>query len=129
MAGLQLFSKIKEVVASALLLLLGHSGDRITSLYRKIPEGVSSRVGSGNDGSPLVQKEESTHICGQRASITAFFCDRHFPDVLPVVLDCRYCSSKSSRKRTKYCCKQCYKEPVPLCVVTCFRLYHTFPRV
>jgi hypothetical protein len=61
---------------------------------------------------------------------SARFCERHFPDVLPSVFDCRHCSSKSSRKRTKYCCKQCHdKEPIPLCVVPCFRLYHTSSRL
>lgn len=60
------------------------------------------------------------------ASPSRRFCERHFPDVLSGVLDCRYCSSKTNRKRTKYCCKQCNEaEPIPLCVVPCFRLFHT----
>jgi hypothetical protein len=54
------------------------------------------------------------------------FCERHFADLLVTALNCRYCSTAENRKRTKYCCKQCNsKEPVPLCVVPCFRLYHT----
>ena len=57
------------------------------------------------------------------------FCEHHFPDLLPGVLNCRYCSTKDNRKRTKYCCTQCNgKEPVPLCVVPCFWLYHTEER-
>ena len=57
------------------------------------------------------------------------FCGKHFPAVLPAVLDCRYCSNRASRKRTEYCCKDCSEEePIPLCVVPCFRLYHTSSR-
>ena len=57
------------------------------------------------------------------------FCECHFPDLLPSVLNCRYCSTKDNRKKTKYCCKQYNgKELVPLCVVPCFWLYHTEER-
>ena len=53
------------------------------------------------------------------------FCERHFPDLLQGLLNCCYCST-ANRKRTKYYCKQCDdKQPVPLCVVPCFRLYHS----
>ena len=62
------------------------------------------------------------------ASPSLRFCERHFPDLLQSVLNCRYCSSKANRKRTKYCCKQCCpNEPIPLCVAPCFRLFHTKP--
>ena len=74
-------------------------------------------------------RRKKAHTSVDSAPPSLRFCDRHFPDVLPVVLDCRYCSSKSSRKRSKFCCKQCYKEPVPLHVVPCFRFYHTSPGV
>ena len=58
------------------------------------------------------------------------FCERHFPNQLPGVLNCCYCSSGVNRKRTKYCCKQCNESaPVPLCVVPSFRLYHTTGRL
>ena len=35
------------------------------------------------------------------------FCECHFPELLPSVLNCRYCSTAVNRKRTKYCCNQC----------------------
>ena len=54
------------------------------------------------------------------------FCERHFPDLLPKHRNCRYCSTTTLRKRTSYCCAQCNpEEPIPLCVVPCFRLYHS----
>ena len=59
------------------------------------------------------------------APSTIFF-DRHFPDKLSHPLQCRVCSQSKERRRTSYCCRDCNaSEPVPLCVVPCFRLYHT----
>ena len=53
------------------------------------------------------------------------FCERHFPDLIGKHCNCRFCSTSVARKRTSYCCKYCNpNDPVPLCVVPCFRLYH-----
>ena len=62
----------------------------------------------------------------------ARLCERHFPDRNPVSsggsptqLECVVCSYKkgNGRKRTIYSCNEC---KVPLCIVPCFRLYHTY---
>lgn len=59
-------------------------------------------------------------------SPSIIFTERHFPDKLPSPLQCRLCSKSRERRRTSYCCKDCSDtEPVPLCVVPCFRIYHT----
>ena len=58
--------------------------------------------------------------------------ERHFPDKNPASserpstqFECAVCSFKKGkgRKRTAYSCKEC---KVPLCIVPCFRLYHTY---
>ena len=58
--------------------------------------------------------------------------DRHFPSKIedrttgkPHQKDCCVCSKRQTfgRKTTTYKCKQC---DVPLCVVPCFELYHTY---
>ena len=54
---------------------------------------------------------------------------RHFPSYLPATEAkerlqhrCAVCSSKENRKDTRYQCETC---SVSLCVVTCFKDYHT----
>jgi hypothetical protein len=54
------------------------------------------------------------------------YIERHWPTKLEKSLHCRICSQAKTRRRTSYGCKQCSSDqPVPLCVVLCFRLYHT----
>ena len=49
----------------------------------------------------------------------------HYPDRLSKLLQCRFCSLAKIRKRTSYCCPTCDpSEPVPLCIVPCFKLHH-----
>ncbi|KAG5875732.1 hypothetical protein JTB14_030769 [Gonioctena quinquepunctata] len=54
---------------------------------------------------------------------------RHFPDIIPPLTykakpskRCIVCSNQRKRKETRYMCQECY---VPLCVVPCFKRYHT----
>ena len=54
------------------------------------------------------------------------YIERHWPMKLEKSLHCRIYSQAKTRRRTSYGCKQCCSaQPVPLCVVPCFRLYHT----
>ena len=54
------------------------------------------------------------------------YIERLWPTKLEKSLHCRICSQAKMRRRTSYGCKQCSSDqPVPLCVVLCFRLYHT----
>ena len=52
---------------------------------------------------------------------SARFCERHFPDILPKPLNCRYCSTSSSRKRTSYCCTHLFHS-VHFRVLNCITL-------
>ena len=59
-------------------------------------------------------------------SPSLMFNEYHFPDKLEKPAQCRICSTSGVRRRSSYCCKQCNsKQPIPLCVVPCFRIYHT----
>ena len=60
------------------------------------------------------------------ASPSLVFSENHFPDKLEKPAQCRACSASGLRRRSSYCCKQCNaKQPIPLCVVPCFRIHHT----
>ena len=51
--------------------------------------------------------------------------EQHYPDKIQKPLQCRVCSSTNERKRTSYGCSACNSSnPVPLCIVPCFRIYH-----
>ena len=61
----------------------------------------------------------------REAPIAARLCERHFPDMMAELKQCRVCPT---RKRTKFCCSDCSSScPVPLCPTKCFRIYHTVP--
>ena len=84
---------------------LAQSGDQVASLCLQTPQRLSSRTSKENNSAALVRKEMDTIFFGQHTSVR--FYEQHFPNLLPDVLNCRYCSSSASRKCTKYCCKQC----------------------
>ena len=52
-------------------------------------------------------------------------CERHFPEQIPELKQCRVCPQ---RKRTTYFCSDCSSDnPIPLCLTKCFKAYHTMP--
>ena len=52
---------------------------------------------------------------------------RHFPDRQEKTKNCRICED---RKRTVFCCRECCpSDPVPLCPVPCFKLFHTLDKL
>ena len=59
----------------------------------------------------------------QQVPSCARLVGRHFPDKREQAYCCKMCSE---RKRTIFCCRDCCQEdPVPLCPIPCFQLYHT----
>ena len=55
--------------------------------------------------------------------------ERHFPDFVPATekkknatRKCKVCTANGKRSDTRYQCNEC---DVGLCVVPCFKLYHT----
>ena len=60
----------------------------------------------------LVREMMALHLSRKRGAQSSVdsvppsvrFCERHFPDLLPGVHNCWYCSSSINRKRTKHCC-------------------------
>ena len=56
------------------------------------------------------------------ASPSLIFSDNHFPDKLEKPAQC----APGLRRRSSYYCNQCNaRQPIPLCVVPCFRIHHT----
>lgn len=55
--------------------------------------------------------------------------DRHYPDFIPStaikqrpVKRCVVCIRKKVRRETRYMCKEC---SVGLCIIPCFKIFHT----
>ena len=81
----------------------------------------------------LFRKELATELLSKHSSRTRAGCQaqnaparlmqQHFPDILGTDSQCVWCSREKKRKRTRYGCKDC--GDVHLCVVPCFKLYHT----
>ena len=69
----------------------------------------------------------SSANCRKRSSVqdpppAARLCERHFPDCFDKPQQCKVCTE---RRRTRICLKTCCPEqPVDLCPVDCFSLYH-----
>ena len=54
------------------------------------------------------------------------FNERHFPDRIQAKHACVVCSQNNQRRRVSFGCVDCKKDnPVPLCPVPYFRIYHT----
>ena len=70
----------------------------------------------------------SSHSSRKRAAVLSIpsctgLLERHFPDRQESTKNCKMCEG---RKRTIYCCHECCpSNPVSLCPVPCFRLFHT----
>ena len=76
----------------------------------------------------MMSSYSSRKISGRRSidGPPSRFIEHHFPDYLGKSLHCRICSKANIRKRSSYCCRECNPDvPVPLCVVPCFKLYHS----
>ena len=79
--------------------------------------------------SELLAAHSSREKKGRRSAEAApsrQFNESHFPSHLKKPLQCVVCSKSATRKRTSYGCSSCNAEdPVPLCVVPCYRIFHT----
>ena len=101
----------------------------VTNAYILYKETVQKRT--------LIMKEFVMRICEhllssancrKRSSVqdsppAARLCERHFPDRLDKLQQCKVCTE---RRRTRICRKTCCPERlVDLCPVDCFSVYHT----
>ena len=74
----------------------------------------------------------SKHSSRKRAAVQSIpsctrLLERHFPDRQETTKNCKMCEG---RKRTVFCCRACCpSDPVPLCPVPCFRLFHTLEKI
>ena len=66
-----------------------------------------------------------------RSDVLSRLSERHFPDKVPPTASggigkkkCKVCASDGVRRETVYYCAECPSQP-GLCVVGCFRRYHT----
>ena len=101
----------------------------VTNAYILYTESVKKRT--------LIVKEFVLRICEhllssancrKRSSVqdpapAARLCERHFPDRLDKLQQCKVCTE---RRQSRIYCKSCYpKRPVDLCLVDCFSIYRT----
>ena len=72
------------------------------------------------------RKHRKRGRCSMDGAPSALYNEQHFPEKLSTPQRCRFCSAAGERRRSSFGCKECNPEqPIPLCIIPCFRLYHT----